>query len=140
MTTVLHILDHSLPLMSGYSTRSRNIVVFQRELGLRPVVLTSPKHTASAAEGEVLEGIPHYRTPPAPRWADGLPYIGQIRLMARLAGRIAEVVRAEGVRVLHAHSPVLKLVLQDGLGHDDGEVHRAVCLSVVARTLSMAWQ
>lgn len=106
MTTVLHILDHSLPVMSGYSTRSRNIVVFQRELGLRPVVLTSPKHTA-AADREVLEGIPHYRTPAAPRWADSLPYLGQIRLMARLAGRIAEVVRAEGVRVLHAHSPVL---------------------------------
>ena len=35
---VLHVLDHSMPLMSGYSTRSRNVVVFQREAGLSPIV------------------------------------------------------------------------------------------------------
>ena len=33
--TVLHVLDHSLPVMSGYSTRSRNIVVFPDRLRRR---------------------------------------------------------------------------------------------------------
>jgi PEP-CTERM/exosortase A-associated glycosyltransferase len=103
---VLHILDHSLPAMSGYSTRSRNIITFQRSLGLRPVVLTSPKHPLPGPDCEMLEGIPHYRTPhgPARAW---LPYVGELALMVRLARRIREVARAEGAQMLHAHSPVL---------------------------------
>jgi PEP-CTERM/exosortase A-associated glycosyltransferase len=97
--TVLHILDHSVPVMSGYSTRSRNIVAVQRQLGLRPVVLTSPKHPAPGPLREEREGVIYYRTPgPA-----GSP----LGLMRRLAPRIAQVARAEGATVLHAHSPVL---------------------------------
>ena len=42
-TRALHVLDHSLPIGSGYSYRSRSIVTFQKRLGLDPVVLTSPK-------------------------------------------------------------------------------------------------
>ena len=97
--TILHILDHSTPVMSGYSTRSRNIVTFQRQLGLRPVVLTSPKHPGAGPLREERDGVAYYRTPgPA-----GSP----LGLMRRLALRIAEVARAEGATVLHAHSPVL---------------------------------
>ena len=40
---VLHVLDHSLPVASGYSYRSRSIVTFEKRLGLSPVVLTSPR-------------------------------------------------------------------------------------------------
>jgi PEP-CTERM/exosortase A-associated glycosyltransferase len=36
-----------------------------------------------------------------------VPYAGELALMARLARRIAAVARAEGARILHAHSPVL---------------------------------
>ena len=104
--TVVHVLDHSLPMLSGYSTRSRNIVSFQRELGLRPVVVTSPKHTHPGSPMETLEGIRHYRTP-----ADGslsrLPYVGELGLMGRLARRLREVARLENARVIHAHSSVL---------------------------------
>jgi PEP-CTERM/exosortase A-associated glycosyltransferase len=103
--TVLHVLDHSLPAMSGYSTRSRNIVVFQREAGLRPVVVTSPKHPLPGPEREMLEGIPHYRTRGGR--ASRLPYVRELSLMAALARRIREVARSEGARILHAHSPVL---------------------------------
>ena len=105
--TVLHILDHSLPVMSGYSTRSRSIVLFQRALGLRPVVLTSPKHGPAPSEREELDGIPHYRTQPASSLTGRLPYAGEIALMAQLARRIARVARVEGAQVLHAHSPLL---------------------------------
>ncbi|MGH7279357.1 MAG: TIGR04063 family PEP-CTERM/XrtA system glycosyltransferase, partial [Candidatus Rokuibacteriota bacterium] len=100
-------LDHSLPIVSGYSTRSRNILMSQRALGLRPVALTSPRHTApspAAATHEMREGVAHYRTPVRrqPR-----SHAGEVRLMVLLARRIREVVRTEGVRILHAHSPVL---------------------------------
>jgi PEP-CTERM/exosortase A-associated glycosyltransferase len=103
---VLHILDHSLPAMSGYSTRSHNIVTFQRRLGLQPVVVTSPKHPGGGPPCEMREGIPYYRTQRSARKRP-LPYASELALMARFARRIGDVARAEGVKVLHAHSPVL---------------------------------
>jgi PEP-CTERM/exosortase A-associated glycosyltransferase len=104
---ILHVLDHSRPVLSGYSTRSWSIVSFQRAVGLQPVVLTSPKHPVAGPEQEVLDGITHYRTPARVGRIGRLPYAAEIGLMARLARRIAEVARAEGARVVHAHSPVL---------------------------------
>lgn len=104
---VLHVLDHSRPVMSGYSTRSWSIVHFQRALGLDPVVLTSPKHGPAPSSLEIIEGIRHHRTSTAPGVAGRVPYAGELALMARLARRIAAVARAEGARILHAHSPVL---------------------------------
>ena len=104
---VLHVLDHSRPVMSGYSTRSWSIVHFQRTLGLDPVVLTSPKHGPSPSAVEIIDGIRHHRTSVAPGVAGRVPYVGELALMARMSRRIAEVARAEGARLLHAHSPVL---------------------------------
>lgn len=103
--TVLHVLDHSLPVMSGYSTRSRNITVFQRAAGLRPVVVTSPKHGLAPALREDRDGIPHYRTRGG--GVGRVPIARELGLMWRLARRVRDVARAEGARVLHAHSPVL---------------------------------
>ena len=56
------MLDHSLPIGSGYSYRSRSIVLFQQRLGLQPLVLTSPKQGTATDGRDVIEGIPHYRT------------------------------------------------------------------------------
>ena len=110
---VLHVLDHSVPVMSGYSTRSRNIVGFQRELGLRPVVVTSPKHPALGPAREERDGITYYRTS-RHRVAEAggagpstSGYASSLMLMGRFASRIAEVARNEGATILHAHSPVL---------------------------------
>lgn len=102
---VLHVLDHSLPVMSGYSTRSRSIVMFQKVLGMSPVVLTSPKHGPAPAATEMLDGITHHRTAPDSR--EAVPYIGELRLMSRMARRIAQIARAENASVIHAHSPLL---------------------------------
>jgi len=63
---ILHILDHSLPLHSGYTFPSQNIFREQRKRGWEPVVLTSPKHEQSWkgewAAKEEFDGIPYYRT------------------------------------------------------------------------------
>ena len=104
---ILHVLDHSLPVMSGYSTRSRNIVVFQKAAGLEPVVLTSPKHGPAPGSREMLEGIAHYRTLPGASARVRIPYAAELALMGRTARRIAAVARRESARVIHAHSPVL---------------------------------
>ena len=42
---ILHVLDHSIPLHSGYSFRTLSILREQRALGWTTVQLTSPKHT-----------------------------------------------------------------------------------------------
>lgn len=101
---VLHVLDHSLPVASGYSYRSRSIAVFQKRLGLEPVILTSPKQGSPRDDREVRDGIAHYRTG---RAGGRLPFGREVRLMARLTRRIAQVAREEQVSVIHAHSPLL---------------------------------
>lgn len=103
-TRILHVLDHSLPIGSGYSYRSRSIVQAQRRLGLEPVVLTSPKQGSERDSRDVVDDIVHYRT----RSAGGqLPVLRELLLMRRLAARITQVARQERSQVIHAHSPLL---------------------------------
>lgn len=103
-TRILHVLDHSLPIGSGYSYRSRSIVRAQRRLGLEPVVLTSPKQGSERDSRDVVDDIVHYRT----RSAGGqLPVLRELLLMRRLAARITQVARQERSQVIHAHSPLL---------------------------------
>ena len=40
---ILHVMDHSYPLFSGYTFRSKYILNFQKRMGFAPVVLTSQK-------------------------------------------------------------------------------------------------
>ena len=101
---ILHVLDHSLPIGSGYSYRSRSIVRAQRRLGLEPVVLTSPKQGSQGDSRDVVDDIVHYRTGPA---GGRLPVLRELLLMRRLSGRIAQVARQERSQVIHAHSPLL---------------------------------
>ena len=102
--TVLLVLDHSVPLHSGYSYRSQSIIEFQRRMGLRPVVLTSPKHGSAADGTDVIDGITYHRT-----GATGgrLPFVVELRQMVTMAQRIARVARAERAQLIHAHSPLL---------------------------------
>ena len=102
---ILHVLDHSLPHLSGYAVRSHYLLRSQRQLSLRPIALTSPKHGSDTAGAEI-DGISYLRTPPAPR-STALAGIGEFQLMLRLARRLAEVVREQDIQLVHAHSPVL---------------------------------
>jgi PEP-CTERM/exosortase A-associated glycosyltransferase len=101
---VLHVLDHSLPIGSGYSYRSRSIVQFQKQLGFKPVVLTSPKHGSVRDDREMIDGISHYRTGPT---GGRLPFEREVRLMKGLTSRIQAVARETQAQVIHAHSPLL---------------------------------
>jgi PEP-CTERM/exosortase A-associated glycosyltransferase len=104
---VLHVLDHSVPLFSGYSFRSQSIVKFQRCMGLNPVVLTSPKHGPSAPDFELIDEIRYYRTPPAIPAPLDKRYIAETLQIMRVARRMEQVARAERVDLIHAHSPLL---------------------------------
>jgi PEP-CTERM/exosortase A-associated glycosyltransferase len=104
---VLHVLDHSIPLQSGYSFRTRAILRGQRALGWQTFHLTSPKHTVPGGVVDDIDGLRFYRT----RWVPGrltkLSPLRESALMRATARRLAEVVSEVQPDVLHVHSPIL---------------------------------
>ncbi len=105
---VLHILDHSAPIFSGYSFRSAAITGFQKKLGIDPVVLTSPKPGSRSNDVEEIDGLRPYRTAILSDTSTAhLPFVKELRLMRRLKQRIAEVACEEKVDLIHSHSPSL---------------------------------
>ncbi len=105
---ILHVLDHSVPIFSGYSFRSRSIIHAQRALGLNPVVLTSPKHHSPTDAMEDIEGISYHRTSSLASDAVGaVRFIGELKLMLRMTRRIEVVARQEKIDLIHSHSPLL---------------------------------
>jgi PEP-CTERM/exosortase A-associated glycosyltransferase len=103
---ILHILDHSLPLHSGYAFRTAAILREQRALGWETFHVTSPKHAGAGGDEETVQGWHFFRTPLAGS-AVPLPGACEMRLMSATASRIAQVVRRVRPDILHAHSPVL---------------------------------
>jgi PEP-CTERM/exosortase A-associated glycosyltransferase len=104
---ILHVLDHSLPLQSGYTFRTREILREQRNLGWETFHVTSPKHTAPGESQERVDGLDFYRSaaPSAP-WTR-MPVLHEVALMRATAQRVHEVARLTQPHVLHVHSPVL---------------------------------
>jgi PEP-CTERM/exosortase A-associated glycosyltransferase len=105
---ILHVLDHSIPLHSGYTFRTLSILREQRKLGWETFHLTSPKHSLGNGADETVDGWHFFRTPA--QSGKHLPGFGQIALMCQLERRLQQV--AEQVRpdILHAHSPVLNAI------------------------------
>jgi len=104
---ILHVLDHSLPLQSGYTFRTREILREQHNLGWETFHVTSPKHTAPSGLQEHVDGLDFYRsTTPSAAWTR-MPVLHEVALMQATARRIGEVARLTRPHVLHVHSPVL---------------------------------
>ena len=103
---ILHVLDHSIPLHSGYTFRTLAILREQRRLGWETFHLTSPKHTATQAPEESVDGWHFFRTPPA-EGGPKLPGLSEMALMRQLEKRLAEVAAKVRPDIIHAHSPVL---------------------------------
>ena len=97
---ILHVLDHSLPLHSGYSFRTLAILREQRALGWQTAHLTTPKQGVGTAVQEEVDGWVFHRTPNG----EGTGLLGQMRLTA---ARLRELVREWRPHLIHAHSPVL---------------------------------
>lgn len=107
---ILHILDHSIPLHSGYAFRTLSILKQQRELGWETIHLTSPKQGASPSDEEEVDGWHFYRTLPPGGIFEGIAGLSEIELMAETTYRIEQVVRRLHPHILHAHSPVLNAI------------------------------
>jgi PEP-CTERM/exosortase A-associated glycosyltransferase len=101
---VLHILDHGLPLHSGYTFRTRAILKAQMRAGWQVAAVTGPRHGAFEADAETVDGIDFHRTDAPSPWPSPL---GEWREIGAFARRIDQVVEAFQPDVLHAHSPVL---------------------------------
>ena len=107
---ILHILDHSIPLHSGYAFRTLEIVKHQRELGWETFHLTGPKQGAAAIDEEQVDGWQFFRTPPPGGILGGISGLAEIELMGEITYRIEQVVRRIRPHILHAHSPVLNAI------------------------------
>jgi PEP-CTERM/exosortase A-associated glycosyltransferase len=101
---VLHVLDHSLPLHSGYAFRTRAIMKAQQADGIAVRGITGLRHHAAGPSAEVAETLLFHRTPGG---ASGLPPLREWREIAALAAAVSAVVEEWRPDVLHAHSPAL---------------------------------
>ncbi|MDC0886854.1 glycosyltransferase, exosortase A system-associated [Altererythrobacter sp.] len=104
MTRVLHVLDHSLPLHSGYTFRTRAILKAQEAAGMEVRGITSLRHIAEGPACEVAEGLTFHRTLGA---VSGPPAVREMREIARLQAAIETLAQEWRPDVLHAHSPAL---------------------------------
>jgi len=110
---ILHVLDHSAPLHSGYTFRTLAILREQRTLGWDTLQLTSPKQGPGDAKQEKVDGLTFLRTPS--RADTGL--LAQMRLTAM---RLEEVVADRRPDLIHAHSPVLNALPSLWVGRRTG--------------------
>lgn len=101
---VLHILDHSLPLHSGYTFRTRAILKGQQNLGIDVRAVTGHRHSAEGPAEEAIDGLQFHRTPGA---SGGPPLWREWREISALAQAIGAVCDKWQPDILHAHSPVL---------------------------------
>lgn len=101
---ILHVLDHSLPLHSGYTFRTRAILKAQMERGWTVAGVTGPRYHTGDSPFETLDGIDFHRTKQMRRLP---PVVGELAEIAAFARRIGEVVERFRPDILHAHSPVI---------------------------------
>ena len=104
---VLHILDHSVPLHSGYTFRTRAILEQQRAMGWETFQLTSTKQGKTESPVEQIGELMFYRTQPSSGIMDRLPVINQLAVVSGLKRRLAGVIPEVKPDLLHAHSPAL---------------------------------
>jgi len=104
---ILHVLDHSIPLHSGYTFRSYQILKGQRDLGYETVHVTGIKQGPCANAVEEVDGLEFHRTINKNALLEKIPVFGQYEVVRSLTKRIREIVSSQKIDVIHAHSPVL---------------------------------
>ena len=114
MVRVLHVLDHSWPVLDGYCQRSRSIVRAQRELGFEPTIVTGTAQEFDDPQPSeiVLDSIRYHRT----SIGGGLrgyvirkriPLMRELCAVQRMRSRIQSLLSETDFGIVHAHSPAL---------------------------------
>ena len=103
---ILHVLDHGLPLQSGYTFRTRAILKAQEARGWQVAAVTGPRHGLAPDAVESVDGLTFYRTQATRKGG----VLGEVGGLAAFARRIDAAVDAFRPDMLHAHSPVLDAI------------------------------
>src|SRR6185503_16109039 len=101
---ILHVFDHSLPLQSGYVSRSLAIIRGQQSRGWQTIHVTTPRHLGAKASVETFDGLTFHRTA---HTSSSVPIVREMLEMQATRRKLEDLVRAEKPDLLHAHSPVL---------------------------------
>ena len=101
---ILHVLDHGLPLHSGYAFRTRAIVTAQQGRNWEVACLTGSKQGERPSRREEIDGITFFRTPAVKAAQSPLK---EWREVAALRQRLEEVIAEWRPDQIHVHSPVL---------------------------------
>lgn len=104
---ILHVLDHSLPLQSGYVYRTLGILGAQRGYGWDTMQVTSPRYNASAHPMETVDGWDFYRTQKPSSPLGRVPVAAEILEMRATERRLSALIAEAQPDIVHAHSPVL---------------------------------
>lgn len=108
MARILHVLDHSLPLHSGYTFRTRAILKAQADAGWEVRGLTGVRQYQHGKQPdgacEKAEGLHFFRTAQSVSGPAGVREWREIRALER---RIVDVHRGWPFDIVHAHSPAL---------------------------------
>ncbi len=107
---ILHVLDHSAPLQSGYVFRTQGILRAQRARGWETVHLTTCRHRRDGPDPETVDGLTYHRTrlPRSPLLR--LPVARETLEMRATEARLLALARQARPDVIHAHSPVLNAI------------------------------
>jgi glycogen(starch) synthase len=100
---ILHVLDHGLPLQSGYPFRTRAILKAQEGLGWPVAAVTGPRDDVAPASVELVDVLTFHRTAAGVRPGP----VGEVVGIAAFAKRIEAAVDAFKPHILHVHSPVI---------------------------------
>ncbi len=104
MTRVLHILDHSLPMHSGYTFRTRAILKAQQAMGLEVRGITGLRHTSAGPEREAVDGLEFHRTSGQ---RQSIPLLSEWLEVGAFAEAIDRLCDEWQPDLLHAHSPAI---------------------------------
>lgn len=108
MSRILHVLDHSLPLHSGYTFRTRAILKAQAAAGWDVAGVTGVRQYQHGqqvgAESETVEGLKFHRTLFE---ASGPSPLREWREISALVDAIIALHAKWPFDILHAHSPAL---------------------------------
>lgn len=104
MTRVLHVLDHSPPMQSGYASRSRAIMQAQKAAGLELRGITGRRHTEAGPSRETIDDIDFHRTVGKRIGPPLLRHWLELQAFTRAIDRLCETWQPD---LLHAHSPAI---------------------------------
>ncbi len=91
---VLHLLDHGLPLHSGYAFRTRAILKAQLARGWDVAAVTGPRQGLRDSPEEIVDGLRFFRTAPVARAPTPILEWREIGAFARRIQAVAPAVRA----------------------------------------------